>query len=100
MACSLNLKEEEFLELWKDEDKDNLHARFNYYPPCPMYDQVVGLKPHEDGTLITILLQDKQVEGLQILKDNQWFQVPIIPHALIILVGDQMEVILILMLIN
>jgi hypothetical protein len=38
------------------------------------------------------VLQDKEVEGLQVLKDNQWFKVPIIPDALVINLGDQLEV--------
>ncbi|BFG29939.1 hypothetical protein CerSpe_162130 [Prunus speciosa] len=45
-----------------------------------------------DATLITLLLQDKQVEGLQFLKDDQWFRAPIIPEALLINVGDQAEI--------
>ena len=63
MASSLNLEEDRFLELNKDENEDMTFARFNYYPRCPMSDQVVGLKPHGDGTTITILLQDKEVKG-------------------------------------
>jgi len=58
-----------------------------------MPDHVLGFKPHADGSTITFLLQDKQVEGLQVLKDDQWFKVPIIPDALFINVGDQIEVI-------
>ncbi|XP_042974879.1 flavonol synthase/flavanone 3-hydroxylase-like [Carya illinoinensis] len=38
------------------------------------------------------LLQDKEVEGLQFQKDNQWCRVPIIPEALFINVGDQVEI--------
>ncbi|KAK2446791.1 2-oxoglutarate (2OG) and Fe(II)-dependent oxygenase superfamily protein [Trifolium repens] len=48
--------------------------------------------PHTDGSSITFVLQDKEVEGLQVLKDNQWFKVPIIPDALVINLGDQLEV--------
>jgi hypothetical protein len=57
-----------------------------------MPDHVLGVKPHADGSSITFLLQDKEVEGLQVLKDNQWFKVPIIPDALVINLGDQLEV--------
>jgi isopenicillin N synthase-like dioxygenase len=57
-----------------------------------MPDHVLGVKPHADGSSLTNLLQDKQVEGLQVLKDNQWFKVPIIPDALVINVGDLLEV--------
>ncbi|KAI3811233.1 hypothetical protein L1987_20952 [Smallanthus sonchifolius] len=66
-------------------------ARFNYYPPCPWSDKVWGLKPHSDGSAMTLLLQDKEVEGLQILKDGQWFGVPIVPDALTSNVGDQIK---------
>lgn len=73
-------------------DQATMQARFNFYPICPRPDQVLGVKPHADGSVITMLLQDKEVEGLQVLKDDQWFNVPIIPQALFINVGDQAEV--------
>jgi isopenicillin N synthase-like dioxygenase len=57
-------------------------ARFNYYPSCPRPDLVYGLKPHTDGVAITILLQDKAVEGLQVLKDGKWIKVPVISDTL------------------
>lgn len=91
MARSLKLEENKFSELWRAEE-DTIHARFNFYPQCPSSDLVIGMKTHTDGTAITILLQDKEVEALQVLKDNQWFRVPIIPEALVIIVGDQMEI--------
>ena len=59
-----------------------------------MPDHVLGLKPHADGSTITFLLQDKLVQGLQGLKYDQWFKVPIILDALVINVGDQTEVII------
>ncbi|KAI9110368.1 hypothetical protein K1719_018810 [Acacia pycnantha] len=43
-----------------------------------------------DTTAFTILLQDN--EGLQIHKDGKWFTVPTIPHALLVFLGDQMEI--------
>ncbi|XVE63647.1 hypothetical protein DITRI_Ditri07aG0036800 [Diplodiscus trichospermus] len=90
MARSLNLEENRFLH--QHGDQINMHARFNYYPICPRPDLVLGVKPHADGSAITMLLQDKEVEGLQILKDAQWVSVPIIPQALLINVGDQVEI--------
>ncbi|KAH9624410.1 hypothetical protein KSS87_003429 [Heliosperma pusillum] len=70
----------------------NMAGRFNYYPPCPTPQSVLGIKPHADGTTLTMLLQDKEVEGLQVLKDEQWFRVPVIPDALFINVGDLLEI--------
>ena len=91
LARSLKLKEDGFSELWNAEE-DIIHARFNFYPRCPNSDLVVGLHAHGDGSAITVLLQDKEVEALRIMKDDKWYRVPIIPEALVILVGDQMEV--------
>ncbi|KAI3801793.1 hypothetical protein L1987_29908 [Smallanthus sonchifolius] len=90
LARSLNLEENCFLDQYGTTAK--MMARFNYYPPCPWSDNVWGLKPHSDGSAMTLLLQDKEVEGLQILKDGQWFRVPIVPDALTINVGDQIEI--------
>ena len=91
MIMSLNLEDNCFLE--KCGDKAIMRARFNYYPPCSKHHLVLGLKPHSDPSMKTILLQDKKVEGLQILKDDRWFRVPIIPEALLINLGEQAEVI-------
>ncbi|GAV82089.1 2OG-FeII_Oxy domain-containing protein/DIOX_N domain-containing protein [Cephalotus follicularis] len=90
MARSLNLEENCFLNQYGEQSL--MTARFNFYPPCPRPDLVLGVKPHADGSAITILLQDKEVEGLQFLKDNQWGRAPIIPQALLINVGDQLEI--------
>ncbi|XP_047943980.1 protein SRG1-like [Salvia hispanica] len=69
-----------------------MSAQFNYYPPCSKSDRVIGLRPHTDGSGVTLLLQDRQVRGLQLLHDNQWLSVPIMPEALLVLVGDQLEI--------
>ncbi|KAK9281768.1 hypothetical protein L1049_004673 [Liquidambar formosana] len=89
MAKSLNLEENCFLNQFGE--KGFLQARFNYYSRCPSADLVLGLKPHADGSGYTIILQD-DAEGLQVLKDDQWVTVPSIPHALLVLMGDQMEI--------
>ncbi|XP_062079713.1 protein SRG1-like [Humulus lupulus] len=89
-AKSLNLEEDIFLKHFGE--KSVMQARFNFYPPCPRTDKVLGLKPHSDKSGVTVLLQDKEVEGLQVFKDNQWSRVPTIPHALIVNLGDQMEI--------
>ncbi|XP_048335243.2 protein SRG1 [Ziziphus jujuba] len=90
LARSLNLEDNCFLEQYGEKAK--MDARFNFYPRSSRPDLVLGVKPHADGSAITILLQDKNVEGLQVLKDNQWYRAPIIPEALFINVGDQVEI--------
>ncbi|KMT02735.1 hypothetical protein BVRB_8g193210 [Beta vulgaris subsp. vulgaris] len=92
IARSLNLDEDIFLKECGGKEGINMFTRFNYYPPCSSRGHVLGLKPHSDGTAITILLQDKQVEGLQVLKDDQWFKVPIVSDSLFINIGDQLEI--------
>ncbi|XP_057419088.1 oxoglutarate-dependent flavonoid 7-O-demethylase 1-like [Lotus japonicus] len=68
-------------------------TKFNYYPPCPQPELVIGIKPHSDLGGLTILLQANEVEGLQIKKDGQWIPIKPLPNAFIINIGDMLEVI-------
>lgn len=64
----------------------------NCYPPCPEPDLVLGMPPHSDYGYLTILTQNHQ--GLEVMDHNKrWHPVPLVEGALIILLGDQMEVI-------
>lgn len=90
MAISLGLKEDFFIGPIKEKAPASI--LFNFYPPCSKPDLVYGIKPHTDSGTITILLQDKEVEGLQILKGGKWVKVPIIPDALLVNIADQVEV--------
>ncbi|KAL4397830.1 hypothetical protein AHAS_Ahas01G0231100 [Arachis hypogaea] len=49
------------------------------------------LKPHTNRSVITVLMQDNGVEGLQVLIDEKWVNVPTIPNALVVNHGDQMQ---------
>ncbi|XP_057846266.2 oxoglutarate-dependent flavonoid 7-O-demethylase 1 isoform X2 [Cryptomeria japonica] len=69
-----------------------LQLRTNYYPPCPQPDLVNGLRPHSDGDVLTILLDD-QVVGLQVRKGVEWFNVSPVPGSLVVNVGDFLEII-------
>lgn len=72
--------------------KDQIqYMRFNYYPPCPKADKVLGLSPHSDATGLTLLLQLNDVPGLQIKKSGKWFTVDPIPGAFIVNIGDLLE---------
>lgn len=90
MARSLGLEDNSFLEEYGD--RKTIAARINFYPKCPFPELVRASRTHSDASAMTILLQDKQVEGLQVYKDDKWFRVPIIPSALFVNVGDQMEI--------
>lgn len=92
IAKSINLEENSFFNECGGNEGVHIFTRFNHYPPCSSPSQVLGIKPHSDGSAITILLQDNEVEGLQVEKDKQWFKVPIVPDALFINIGDQLEI--------
>ncbi|KAG2284981.1 hypothetical protein Bca52824_044585 [Brassica carinata] len=63
----------------------------NCYPACPEPEVTLGMPPHSDFGSLTILLQSSQ--GLQIMDSNKnWVNVPYIEGALIVQLGDQVEV--------
>ncbi|KAJ3700294.1 hypothetical protein LUZ61_003999 [Rhynchospora tenuis] len=68
-------------------------TKVSNYPPCPRPDLIKGLRAHTDAGGIILLFQDDQVSGLQLLKDDQWIDVPPMRHAIVINIGDQLEVI-------
>ena len=82
----------------KNELKDSLGGdelkyllKINYYPPCPRPDLALGVPAHTDMSAITILVPN-EVQGLQVFRDGHWFDVEYIPNALVIHIGDQLEV--------
>lgn len=90
IAISLGLNEDIFEEMFGVAVQA---VRMNYYPACPRPDLVLGLSPHSDGSALTVLQQGKcSSVGLQILKDNVWVPVQPIPNALVINIGDTIEV--------
>ncbi|VAI49885.1 unnamed protein product [Triticum turgidum subsp. durum] len=68
-------------------------TKVSSYPPCPRPDLVAGLRAHTDAGGVILLFQDDQVSGLQLLKDGAWVDVPPMRHAIVVNIGDQLEVI-------
>ncbi|KAF7086743.1 hypothetical protein CFC21_090002 [Triticum aestivum] len=91
LAKLLNLQEE-YLTTMLGE-KSLTQAIINYYPWCPTPDHVLGLKPHTDASMITVNFIDDDVSGLQLQKNDIWYNVPIVPNALVVNIGDVMEVV-------
>ena len=89
MLCEgLGLKPEYFI----GELSENPVVLAHHFPPCPEPSLTLGLAKHRDPTLITILLQDQEVHGLQILKDDEWIPVEPIPNAFVVNIGLILQV--------
>ncbi|KAE8719876.1 protein SRG1 [Hibiscus syriacus] len=79
MAKALKMEEKEMMECFEDGMQS---LRMSYYPPCPQPELVMGITPHSDSSLITIL---HQLNGV-------WFPVSFLPNALVVNVGDNLEI--------
>lgn len=88
VSTIMGMDEEAFLGLYND-----LQAlRVNYYPACCRPDDVLGISPHSDRSTITILMQEEDIKGLQIKHNGFWVPVKPVTDALVVNVGDVIEV--------
>uniref|UniRef100_A0A0E0HEN2 Fe2OG dioxygenase domain-containing protein n=4 Tax=Oryza TaxID=4527 RepID=A0A0E0HEN2_ORYNI len=69
------------------EDSSSI-MRCNYYPPCPEPERTLGTGPHCDPSALTVLLQDGDVDGLQVLVAGAWRPVRPLPGAFVVNIGD------------
>ncbi|XP_076911176.1 oxoglutarate-dependent flavonoid 7-O-demethylase 1-like [Bidens hawaiensis] len=90
MAKALGMDLEEMNELFQDGVQS---VRMNYYPPCPQPEMALGFSPHSDADALTILYQLNETAGLQICKDGKWVTVKPRPDALVVNIGDIMEIV-------
>ncbi|KAJ7568906.1 hypothetical protein O6H91_01G052700 [Diphasiastrum complanatum] len=67
-----------------------LQLAFNFYPPCPQPDLVLGISAHTDPQTFSFLIQDQP--GLHVLNKGRWVLVRPIHDALIVNIGDQLEI--------
>lgn len=82
--------ERDFLRRMHGDVKQGI--RMNYYPSCAQPDLVLGVSPHSDSSSITLLVQDDEITALQIKHDGLWVPVRPIPSAIVVNIGDVMEV--------
>ncbi|KAI3464481.1 hypothetical protein Pfo_021144 [Paulownia fortunei] len=90
LSLGLGLEEQEMKVAMGGEDIVFL-MKINYYPPCPRPDLALGVVAHTDMSTLTILVPN-EVQGLQVFRDDHWYDVKYIPNALIIHIGDQIEI--------
>ncbi|XP_060675305.1 jasmonate-induced oxygenase 2 isoform X2 [Ziziphus jujuba] len=92
-VLSINLGlEEDYLQNAFGGENIGACLRVNFYPKCPQPDLTLGLSSHSDPGGMTLLLPDQHVYGLQVRKDNKWITVKPAPHAFIVNIGDQIQV--------
>ncbi|KAL4614885.1 hypothetical protein ACB092_07G085100 [Castanea dentata] len=63
----------------------------NFYPACPEPERAIGIPPHSDHGLLTLLV-DNGISGLQIKHKGKWINVNLLPNALFAHIGDHLEI--------
>lgn len=63
----------------------------NLYPPCPQPEMALGMPPHSDHGLLTLLTQNG-IGGLQINHNGKWVNVNPLPKCILVNTADQLEV--------
>lgn len=66
--------------------------RINHYPRSEQPGQDIGLPPHIDDSLITILHQGDEVAGLEVRKGGRWVSVQPRHDALVVIVAAVCQV--------
>lgn len=90
-ALSLGMPENHFLQYVR---KPMLQTRLFHYPPqrSPDNEKELGVAPHSDYGMITLLTQDPS-GGLELQKrDGEWVGAPYIPGTFVINLGDLFKV--------
>ncbi|XP_061352274.1 1-aminocyclopropane-1-carboxylate oxidase homolog 1-like [Gastrolobium bilobum] len=64
----------------------------HYYPACPEPHKTMGTTEHSDPDFFTVLLQD-HIGGLQVLYQDHWVDVKPVEGALVINLGDLIQLI-------
>ncbi|KAL5981905.1 hypothetical protein ACLOJK_015972 [Asimina triloba] len=70
---------------------EGLAFAHHYYPPCPEPELTLGATQHSDASFLTILVQD-HIGGLQALHQDQWVDVTPLDGALVVNIGDLLQI--------
>ncbi|XP_040940601.1 2-oxoglutarate-dependent dioxygenase 19 isoform X1 [Gossypium hirsutum] len=87
---SLGLEKDYIYETLNPENGLQLIAA-NLYPPCPQPELAMGLPPHSDHGLLTLLIQN-QIGGLQVQHKGKWVNIDPIPNSFLANIGDHIEI--------
>ncbi|EFJ28146.1 2-oxoacid-dependent dioxygenase [Selaginella moellendorffii] len=85
LSESLGLPRDHFKEVLADSVAS---LRLNLYPLCPFADRVLGVGAHSDMDTFTILIEESEKEGLEVLKNGLWLPVKPVRDGLIVNIGD------------
>ncbi|KAK0570434.1 hypothetical protein LWI29_001054 [Acer saccharum] len=96
MFTSLDLTQED-VKCFSESKNGSKHPQallqLNSYPICPDPTRAMGLAPHTDSSLLTLLYQTN-ISGLQVFRENVgWVLVNPISGAFVVNVGDLMHII-------
>lgn len=93
ISASLGLEENYIQKTLNVGSNSHQLLVINSYPACPQPELVMGLPPHSDHGLLTIIMQN-DLGGLQVQHDGKWVPVNPPPGSFVVNVGDQLEVII------
>ncbi|KAF6166823.1 hypothetical protein GIB67_005699 [Kingdonia uniflora] len=63
----------------------------NLYPPCPQPELAMGMPPHSDHGLLTLLIQN-EIGGLQLKHKGKWIHVNALPNSFLVNTADHIEI--------
>ncbi|BFG41233.1 hypothetical protein CerSpe_275070 [Prunus speciosa] len=63
----------------------------NLYPPCPQPELALGMPPHSDHGLLTLLIQNG-INGLQVQHKGKWVNVNARSNSFLVNTGDHLEI--------
>ncbi|KAL5975050.1 hypothetical protein ACLOJK_031726 [Asimina triloba] len=69
-----------------------IQMKINYYPKCPRPDLALGVEAHTDVSALSFIMHN-MVPGLQVYFDDKWVTAKCIPGALVVHIGDSLEIV-------
>ncbi|KAK4563908.1 hypothetical protein RGQ29_006119 [Quercus rubra] len=80
-----------YIEKVMNLDKGLQMFNANFYPPCPQPELVMGLPPHSDHGLLSLVTHNG-IGGFQLQHNGMWVNVNAIPNSFLVNIADQLEI--------